>query len=62
VTLFGGLNYFVVFCSDPYDGPDILRHALFLMRIGGVNSILQSHVDVEILERKTLRLVGEQSG
>lgn len=49
VTLFGGLNYFVVL-SDHYEGPDICDTLVLDAYRGEVNAILQSHVDAEILE------------
>src|SRR6266481_5138346 len=57
VTLFGGLNYFVVL-SDPYDGPDICDTLVLDAYRGEVNSILQSHVDVEILETEDVATSG----
>lgn len=49
VTLFGGLNYFVVL-SDHYDGPDICDTLVLDAYRGEVKAILQSHADAEILE------------
>jgi hypothetical protein len=57
VTLFGGLNYFVVL-SGRYDGPDICDTLVLDAYRGEVNSILQSHVDAEILETEDVATSG----
>jgi hypothetical protein len=57
VTLFGGLNYFVVL-SDHYNGPDICDTLVLDAYRGEVNAILQSHVDAEILETEDVATSG----
>ena len=51
------MNYFVVL-SNHYDGPDICDTLVLDAYRGEVNSILQSHVDAEILETEDVATSG----